>query len=289
MLQQKLPAHQQGKYNSVVDQYFGGKLAVEWKNNESEEEPPSKSVEDFLQLSCFIATETRYLQAGLINKLEETVTKNSPTLDRNAEYTKKARIDRLPAYLTIQMVRFFYKQRGGNAKILKDVKFPLLFDAFDLCTPRLQEKLLPRRQKFKELDDAVAEGKGKLPDNAKKQKKEEIKTNDIPYWFEDDVGSNNSGFYELQAVLTHKGRSSSSGHYVSWIKHADDVWLKCDDDNVSAVTDEEILKLSGGGDWHTAYLLLYGPKILKLPLGETLPPVFSSTTEESAVETTARD
>ena len=33
-----------------------------------------------------------------------------------------------------------------------------------------------------------------------------------------DVGSNNSGFYELQAVLTHKGRSSSSGHYVAWVR-----------------------------------------------------------------------
>ena len=30
-----------------------------------------------------------------------------------------------------------------------------------------------------------------------------------------DVGSNNSGFYEL--VLTHQGRSSSSGHYVGWV------------------------------------------------------------------------
>ena len=27
-----------------------------------------------------------------------------------------------------------------------------------------------------------------------------------------DLGSNNSGFYTLQAVLTHQGRSSSSGH-----------------------------------------------------------------------------
>ena len=37
--------------------------------------------------------------------------------------------------------------------------------------------------------------------------------------FEGDTGSNNSGYYELQAVLTHQGRSSSSGHYVAWVKH----------------------------------------------------------------------
>lgn len=32
------------------------------------------------------------------------------------------------------------------------------------------------------------------------------------------MGSNNSGYYDLQAVLTHQGRSSSSGHYVGWVK-----------------------------------------------------------------------
>ena len=34
-----------------------------------------------------------------------------------------------------------------------------------------------------------------------------------------DPNSNNSGYYELTAVLTHKGRSSSSGHYVAWVRH----------------------------------------------------------------------
>ena len=42
-----------------------------------------------------------------------------------------------------------------------------------------------------------------------------------------------------------------------------DDWLKCDDDNVTPVTSEEVLKLSGGGDWHIAYVLLYGPKRLE--------------------------
>ena len=83
------------------------------------------------------------------------------------------------------------------------------------------------------------------------------------YWFADDVGSSNSGYYVLQAVLTHKGRSSNSGHYVGWVRQKGDTWLKCDDDDVSPVHEEDVLKLSGGGDWHTAYLLLYGPR--KLP------------------------
>lgn len=62
-----------------------------------------------------------------------------------------------------------------------------------------------------------------------------------------DDGSNNSGFYELQAVLTHKGRSSSSGHYVAWTRKKGDDWLMFDDDDVTMVKSEDILKLSGGG------------------------------------------
>lgn len=62
-----------------------------------------------------------------------------------------------------------------------------------------------------------------------------------------DLGSNNSGLYTLQAVLTHRGRSSSSGHYVAWVKHNDNMWIKCDDDVVTPVPEDAILKLCGGG------------------------------------------
>ncbi|KAJ2439146.1 deubiquitinating enzyme, partial [Coemansia sp. RSA 2424] len=40
-------------------------------------------------------------------------------------------------------------------------------------------------------------------------------------------------------------------------------WYKFDDDEVSMVTDDDILKLCGGGDWHTAYVTLYRAKQLE--------------------------
>jgi ubiquitin carboxyl-terminal hydrolase 14 len=77
-----------------------------------------------------------------------------------------------------------------------------------------------------------------------------------------DVGSNFTGLYELSAVLTHIGRSADGGHYVAWVRKDDnsDKWVKYDDDRVSIVNQEEILKLDGGGDWHIAYILLYRSK-----------------------------
>lgn len=269
MLQQKLPSKaKEGStkenFRSVIDQYFGGTFDVTLTCDEAPEEAVTKSKEQFLQLSCFISTDVRYMHSGLKSKMQEQITKKSLSLDRDAVYTKTSKISRLPAYLTIQFVRFYYKEKESiNAKVLKDVKFPMEFDAYDLCTPELQEKLAPTRSKFKELEDAQVDAHIKQKnDGDGKQKKEEKKY--APYWFEDDLGSNNSGYYTLQAVLTHKGRSSSSGHYVGWIKIAGDKWVKCDDDQVTPVTEDEILKLSGGGDWHCAYVLLYGPRPLEI-------------------------
>ena len=37
-------------------------------------------------------------------------------------------------------------------------------------------------------------------------------------------GTRSTGFYELVSVLTHKGRSADSGHYIAWVKNADGSW-----------------------------------------------------------------
>uniref|UniRef100_A0A3B5AUP1 Ubiquitin carboxyl-terminal hydrolase n=1 Tax=Stegastes partitus TaxID=144197 RepID=A0A3B5AUP1_9TELE len=247
---------------NFIDQYFGVEFETSMKCTESEEEEPIKGKESQLQLSCFINQEVKYLATGLRLRLQEEITKMSPSLDRNALYIKSSKLSRLPAYLTVQMVRFFYKEKESvNAKVLKDVKFPLMLDVYELCTAEVQEKMLPIRSKFKEVEDKKLEKQQqkvlKKPDSAKEVKYE-------PFSFQDDLGSNNSGYYDLQAVLTHQGRSSSSGHYVGWVKRKEDEWVKFDDDKVSVVSPEDILRLSGGGDWHIAYVLLYGPRRLEI-------------------------
>lgn len=41
--------------------------------------------------------------------------------------------------------------------ISKDVKFPLMLDVYELCTAELQDKMLPARSKFKEIEDKKLE------------------------------------------------------------------------------------------------------------------------------------
>uniref|UniRef100_A0A1A7X7S0 Ubiquitin carboxyl-terminal hydrolase n=1 Tax=Iconisemion striatum TaxID=60296 RepID=A0A1A7X7S0_9TELE len=246
---------------NFIDQYFGVEYETTMKCTESEEEEPIKGKESQLQLSCFINQEVKYLATGLRLRLQEEITKMSPSLNRNAQYIKSSKLSRLPAYLTVQMVRFFYKEKESvNAKVLKDVKFPLMLDVYELCTADLQDKMLAVRSKFKEVEDK------KLEKQQQKMltKPDAGKAKYEPCSFPDDLGSNNSGYYDLQAVLTHQGRSSSSGHYVGWVKRKEDEWIKFDDDKVSVVSPEDILRLSGGGDWHIAYVLLYGPRRLEI-------------------------
>ncbi|XP_034097704.1 ubiquitin carboxyl-terminal hydrolase 14 [Drosophila albomicans] len=274
MLQQKLrPLSQESDgaiaekktHNSFIEQFFGGTFEVKMTADEAPDEPATISSENFLQLSCFISMEVKYMQSGLKSKMKEQLVKNSESLGRDAHYTRTYLVSRLPAYLTVQFVRFQYKGKEGiNAKVLKDIKFPMDFDAFELCTPELQQKLCPMRAKFKEVDDKKMEVESQIKQTAKSMEiDEEIDESKYEkFSFDDDLGSNNSGFYTLKAVLTHKGRSSSSGHYVAWVRSSGDVWFKFDDDDVTSVTTDEILRLSGGGDWHCAYVLLYGPKLL---------------------------
>ncbi|CAB3257202.1 unnamed protein product [Arctia plantaginis] len=260
---------------SVIDEYFGGTLDVELVCSEADE-PPTRTTESFLQLSCFISQDVKYLQSGLRSKMSEQITKMSPTLGRDAIYTKTSKISRLPAYLTVQFVRFYYKEKESiNAKILKDVKFPLELDVYELCSPELQERLAPMRTKFKNYEESKIESSISSKNKNHGDDDDSIglhsENTSAPFSFADDIGSNNSGYYSLKAVLTHRGRSSSSGHYVAWTLRKN-TWVRCDDDSVTPVTEEQVLKLSGGGDWHCAYLLLYGPKKLpKLPVDEQKP------------------
>lgn len=79
-----------------------------------------------------------------------------------------------------------------------------------------------------------------------------------------DPGVNPSGQYDLVAVLTHVGRGSNSGHYIGWSKQeSGDDWWKFDDDKVTQISQADITKLEGGGDFHTAYIALYRSKMLE--------------------------
>lgn len=96
----------------------------------------------------------------------------------------------------------------------------------------------------------------------KEHKQQEIEQQDKELWREFDEGQA-TGEYQLISVITHKGRSTDSGHYVAWCHQTGDTWIKYDDDLTSEVTTDEVMNLKGGGDWHMAYFLIYRRKQFK--------------------------
>ncbi|CAG5096556.1 Oidioi.mRNA.OKI2018_I69.XSR.g14675.t1.cds [Oikopleura dioica] len=250
----------------LMEELFGVQYRSETKCIEEGGETEAKVETDKqLSISCFIDTDVKYLLTGLKKNLVEKIEKKSEKLDRQAQYEKNSTIERLPHYLAVNFIRFYYKTGTQNsAKILKDVKFQTEFDAWDLCGPNLQEKLKPNREKLKLLTD-------KELDLLSRKKKNGVRKIEPPKYtqfekthFDEDHGSNNHGWYTLKAVLTHKGRSIDGGHYIAWTKQEDGRWIKFDDDKATVVTEEEVLALSGGGDWHTAYICIFETK--KLPV-----------------------
>lgn len=95
----------------------------------------------------------------------------------------------------------------------------------------------------------------------------------------DDDGANQSGLYELRGVVTHQGASADSGHYTAYVKKTGSVdpktgkkekedgnWWWYNDDKVTEVTVDKVEALAGGGESHSALILLY--KAIALPSSE---------------------
>ncbi len=72
--------------------------------------------------------------------------------------------------------------------------------------------------------------------------------------YEEDLPSPWFEGYDLVAVLIHKGRNVDSGHYVAWVKQDSRKWIEFDDEQPILQKEDDITKLSGGGDWHMAYI-----------------------------------
>ncbi|KAE9380383.1 cysteine proteinase [Stipitochalara longipes BDJ] len=337
----------QAKEISFVDKYFAGGFSSTTECDEQAArdggEEPVHSNDAFLKLDCHIGATTNHLRDGILAGLEEKIEKKSSVLDRDAVYTKKSKISRLPKYLTVHFVRFFWKREAQKkAKIMRKVTFPDELDVVEFCTDELKKMLIPVRDKVREVrkeeedvqrarkrqkrihDKQVADEAAGIVDSVSESKKADEKKTDekkdgkaadgdtamedvvyktdaeveaeraaailaakkelhalIDPELEKDEGANKSGLYELRGVVTHQGASADSGHYTAYVKklgpldpktgkrgEEDGKWWWFNDDKVSEVDAEKITTLSGGGESHSALILLY--KAIPLPSAEGL-------------------
>lgn len=275
-------------------------------------EPPVKTYDLHRKLVCNIQggsdgsaqTNVGHLAEGIALSLNGTIEKRSEVLGRDAIWTRKQRIARLPPILVVQYGRFYWKatpdsqdHAGVKCKVMKPVAFNSIFDVYEFCSDDVKKELKKSRDKaLKEEEDRINR---KLNGEVNTEEDVKMEADDIP---EDDeeaaalkaalamsvqneedipkpVGpglpAEFQGQYELFAVVTHKGRDADGGHYMAWVKaannsgqvdkiadteEANEDWFVFDDDEVSPCKTEDVLKLKGGGDWHMAYLSFYRAK-----------------------------
>ena len=118
-----------GTTKEKFDNFFEGKMILTQKCVESEAEQVVRTIEPFRKMTCHITNETNHLLDGLKNSLVSTVEKNSIVLSKIAKFITTARITELPKFLTVQFVRFGWKNvEKVKSKILRvcDFLFSLL-------------------------------------------------------------------------------------------------------------------------------------------------------------------
>ena len=185
------PANEEGTASgqaadiSFIDRYLAGRFesSLECDDPAAKEagEEPIKGEDVFLKLDCHINKDTNHLRDGILAGLEEKLEKNSQTLGRDCMYTKRSRIARLPKYLTVHFVRFFWKREAQKkAKIMRKVTFPSEIDVVEYCTETLRKQLVPVRDKVREVrkdeeDVMRARKRQKLAHKQEEDRQREIK------------------------------------------------------------------------------------------------------------------
>ncbi|CAK7212738.1 deubiquitinating enzyme [Sporothrix bragantina] len=348
-----------GSSVSVVKRYLAGEFQKTLVCDEPEGRTDADSVtttETFLSLPCHISISVNHLRDGLLAGLTEKIEKHSEALGRDATFTSTLKISRLPKYLTVHFVRFYWKRDiQKKAKIMRKVTFPHELDISEMCTDELRAKLVPVREKVREVRKDVeeiertnkkrkrrlseekkaeaaiarqgagaasssssADAKPAASSDDKKDKKDKKEGEDADVEYKTDAQidaekraalhkaqeelyqlvrprlsedryANHTGLYELRAVVTHQGAGADSGHYTAFVKKGsivdpktgrksedDGNWWWFNDDNVSEVGSDRIDALAGGGESHSALILLYGSVPLPLPESRVTEPFFTS-------------
>ncbi|CAK9438708.1 uncharacterized protein LODBEIA_P29320 [Lodderomyces beijingensis] len=235
-------------------------------------------VEDSFKLNCHIDIKTNFLRDGIIGALTETITKHNSSLGTDTEYQVSKSILRLPKFLVVHFIRFFWRRDiNKKSKILRKVQFPFELDLSDVLDDFIKEEKNKNRDLIRKVEKDNLDLKRDLK-KAKKQQvdspeDEELKVASIKSKFHDDLKSampdvdfentteNPSCVYELNAVITHMGASADGGHYKAYVKDPQDLdgenWWLFNDDKVSSVSRDKIETLSGGGESDSALLLIY--------------------------------
>lgn len=254
------------------------------KDTQNEQDVVVKEDEHDVKLQCHISGTTNFMKKGLAESLQEKIEKKSSVTGIDSIFEVQKKITKLPEYLTVQYVRFFWKRSTSKkSKILRKVVFPFQLDVADLLTTEYANEKIKVREDLRDIErekienerdlkrskandtnspDAVMTPREKFEtEQAMEQSNKERWLEEFKKKFPKDLkpGENPSCVYDLIGVITHQGANSESGHYQAFIRDEMDEnkWYKFNDDKVSVIEKEKIESLAGGGESDSALILVY--------------------------------
>jgi len=158
---------------------FGVELESTIKCAETEAEPEKVVTEHVLKIPCHIDNDNKpidSLQDGLEISLEGDQEKFSEVLQRNAIFKKQSKLNKLPSYLCIQFMRFYWKKesnvggtKAGKAKILRSVAYPRVLDMYKFSSNSLKATLDEGRK----IEDQQRQEEDAIRLQAKKEQAQE--------------------------------------------------------------------------------------------------------------------
>ncbi|GFE53457.1 ubiquitin carboxyl-terminal hydrolase [Babesia ovis] len=260
----------------ITDEVFGYTLSTVIRRKDAPEGQTAQPVGDALQernikLNCYMGTQLTSvctLMDGISLSLNEELTKFSPEAGCDILHEKVSRISELPKYLIVHLVRFEWKQESQvsktnavKAKVCRRVNFERELDISSICADDIKPLLHAANAVAMRKDFDLKNSQDTGPFQG----------------YEMYPGQFATGKYELEAVVTHQGRSADGGHYVCWAKdqredvdaqensegtgsgkkNTNDLWLMFDDDKVTEYRWGTFDLCGGRGDFHIAVLLLY--------------------------------
>lgn len=138
--------------HNFINQYMSGRMRVTRACPQAPEDPTTSTEEPFTLLSCPIMRHTNDLRQGLLSDFTHEIEKFSPTIGRSVVHEEQRRISRLPGYLAIHFVRFFWRRDvGQKTKILRKVQFPDELDVWSLLTDELRRRTRPAANQLHDI------------------------------------------------------------------------------------------------------------------------------------------
>lgn len=149
---------------TTLDETFAYETVTTLTTKVNDKDLVETKVERNRKLNCYLEQEGKgnasHILEGIRFAMEGTLQKRDEESGLDLVWNKSTKLNSMPKYMVIHMVRFFYKQAiQTKAKILRSCPFNKTIDLHELCSDELKAQLKdPRQAAFESTNKIESDG-----------------------------------------------------------------------------------------------------------------------------------